>query len=34
LKEKKPATSEAIIITAGRILAFKPSTLLRQAINK
>lgn len=31
---RNPQTGEAITIAARRILTFKPSTLLRQAINK
>jgi integration host factor subunit alpha len=31
---RNPQTGEAITITARRILTFKPSTLLKQAINK
>ncbi len=31
---RNPQTGEAITIEARRILTFKPSTLLRQAINK
>ena len=31
---RNPQTGETIIIEARRVLAFKPSTLLRQAINK
>lgn len=31
---RNPQTGETITITARRILTFKPSTLLRQAINK
>lgn len=31
---RNPQTGEAITIEARRILSFKPSTLLRQAINK
>lgn len=30
---RNPQTGEAITITARRVLAFKPSTILRQAIN-
>jgi integration host factor subunit alpha len=33
-KGRNPQTGEAITITARRILTFKPSTLLKQAINK
>ena len=31
---RNPQTGEAITITARRIVTFKPSTLLRQAVNK
>lgn len=31
---RNPQTGEAIIIEARRVLTFKPSTLLRQAVNK
>jgi len=31
---RNPQTGEAITITARRILSFKPSTVLRQAVNK
>ena len=31
---RNPHTGEAITIEARRILSFKPSTLLRQAVNK
>ena len=31
---RNPQTGEAITIEARRVLTFKPSTLLRQAINK
>jgi integration host factor subunit alpha len=31
---RNPQTGEAITINARRVLTFKPSTLLRQAINK
>ncbi len=31
---RNPQTGEDITITARRVLTFKPSTLLRQAINK
>ena len=31
---RNPQTGEAITITARRVLTFKPSTLLKQAINK
>ena len=31
---RNPQTGEAIIIEARRILTFKPSTVLRQAINR
>jgi integration host factor subunit alpha len=33
-KGHNPMTGEIITISARRILAFKPSTILRQAINK
>ena len=33
-KGRNPQTGEPITITARKILTFKPSTLLRQAINK
>ena len=31
---RNPQTGEAITITARKVLTFKPSTLLRQAVNK
>jgi integration host factor subunit alpha len=33
-KGRNPQTGEPITITARKILTFKPSTLLRQAVNK
>lgn len=33
-KGRNPQTGESITIEARRVLTFKPSTLLRQAINK
>jgi integration host factor subunit alpha len=33
-KGRNPQTGEPITITARKVLTFKPSTLLRQAINK
>lgn len=33
-KGRNPQTGEPITITARKVLTFKPSTLLRQAVNK